>query len=299
MHELQRAFATERGEAAWTEDMHALFASGALDEAEAMLAEALVALDSELAWACLELPREAVVLSGWDELAEAIAMHEGEPVTGITIAIANESDRAFEKDQVHHPYVLLGMYTDNAYAFSHAGHRQLLDECNAEMPAWSGFEEDIEVHLAIDGLDPLNTRLVHHKERHFFREGSPAAAPLRYVEFVLGCWWRALRWHQVVASACAARRLPHAIPVVTGMVDLRPEVVAIHDWRGLQPVVSGAVAPAAAGSLVQGFIQRKAIAGVTEQMVPIVAELRRRAQNDDELPERPQRSLWARIFGRR
>jgi hypothetical protein len=304
MHELQRVFATQVGETAWTQDMHALFGAGALDEAEAMLAEALTALDSELAWSCLELPREAVVLSGWDELAEAIAMHEGEPVTGVTIAIANEGDRDFEKGQVHHPYVLLGIYTDDAYAFSSAVHWQLLDECHAEMPAWAGCEEDIEVHMDIDGLDPLNTRLVHHKQRHFFREGAPAAAPLRYVEFVLGCWWRALRWHQAVATECAIRGLPRAIPVVAGMVDLRPEVVAIHGSgdgteRPAVPLGQAAEAGSLLGSLGEGFIQRKAVEEEQESAAPTVAELRRRAQESGELLERPERSLWARIFGRR
>lgn len=229
MHQLQTVFATEEGEAAWTQDMHALFGAGAFDEAEALLAEALTALDTELAWTCLELPREAVVLSGWEEMGEAIAMHEGDPVTGITIALANEGDRDFQKGALHRPYVLLGIYTDEAYQFSRAVHWQLLDECHAELPGWAGKEEDIEIHMDIDGLDGLNTRLVHHKQRHFFRDGEPAAAPLRYVEFVLGCWWRALRWHQAVATECAVHGLPRAIPVIAGMVDMRPEAVAIHD----------------------------------------------------------------------
>ena len=63
----------------------------ALDEAEVVLAEALTAIDSELAWTCLELPREAVVLAGWDEMAEAIAMHEGESVTGYQGVVLGES----------------------------------------------------------------------------------------------------------------------------------------------------------------------------------------------------------------
>lgn len=303
MHELQKVFATEDGEAAWTQDMRALFGSGAFDEAEALLAEALSALDTELAWTCLELPREGVVLSGWEELGEAIAMHEGDPVTGVTIAIANESDRAFEKGQTHHPYVLLGIYTDEAYAFSSAVHWQLLDECQAEIPAWAGHEEDIEVHMDIDGLDTLNTRLVHHKQRHFFREGQPTAAPLRYVEFVLGCWWRALRWHQAVATECAIRGLPRAIPVVAGMVDLRPEVVAVHDSGSGAPrlaLVGGTdTISSIAESFGEGFIQRKTIGAEHSVAAPTVTELRRRAVADKELLDRPQRSLWARIFGRR
>lgn len=307
MHELQRVFATEEGETAWTQDMHALFGAGAFDEAEALLAEALTALDTELAWTCLELPREAVVLSGWEEMGEAIAMHEGDPVTGVTIAISNESDRDFEKGQVHHPYVMLGIYTDEAYAFSKAVHWELLDECHAETPRWAGREEDIEVHMDIEGLDMLNTKLAHHKQRHFFRDGvdgvGPVAAPLRYVEFVLGCWWRALRWHQAVATECAIRGLPRGVPVVAGMVDMRPEVVAIHgtgngEDEPVLDLVRSESASLIAESFGEGFIQRKP-AVEEEKAPPSVSELRRRALEDGEVLDKPKSGLWARIFGRR
>ena len=304
MHELQTVFATEEGEAGWTQDMHALFGAGAFDEAEALLAEALAALDSELAWVCLELPREAVVLSGWEEMGEAIAMHEGDPVTGVTIAIANEGDRDFEKRQLHHPYVMLGIYTDEAFAFSRAVHWELLDQCHAECPEWAGKEEDVEIHMDIEGLDHLNTHLVHHKQRHFFRDGEPGAAPQRYVEFVLGCWWRALRWHQAVATECAIRGLPSAIPVVAGMVDMRPAAVAIHDSgngekRPALTLVRTEASESIAETFGEGFIQRKMVE--EEAPPPGVSELRRRAQEaDGEVIEKPQRSgLWARIFGRR
>lgn len=303
MHELQRVFATAEGEAAWTQDMHALFGAGALDEAEALLAEALAALDSELAWECLELPREAVELSGWDGLSEAIALHEGEPVTGVTLAIANESDRAFEKGRLHRPHIMLGIYTDEAYAFSRAVHWELLDQCHAEMPEWAGCEEDIEVHLDVEGLDHLNTRLLHHKQRHFFRDGAPAAAPLRYVEYVLGCWWRALRWHQAVATECAIRGLPRAIPVVAGMVDMRPEVLAIHTTEGGEGGPRSAPSGRAAiGSLTEtfgsGFIQRRT-APEEEPAVLSGSDIRRRALEEGEVLEKPPRtSLWARLFAR-
>lgn len=311
MHQLQTVFASEAGESGWSQDMHALFGAGAFDEVEALLAEALSALDSELAWTCLELPREAVVLSGWEEMGEAIAMHEGDPVTGVTIAIANESDRDFEKGQIHRPYVLLGIYTDEAFAFSKTRRGELLDECHAARPAWAGKEEDIEIHMDIDGLDLLNTKLAHHKHRHFFRdvvEGSgPAIAPRPYVEFVLGCWWRALRWHQAVATECTIRGLPRAIPVVAGMVDMRPEAVTIHEW-GMAPA-GGVQRPALtlvrnhtpsnmAESFGETFIQRKEVE--QEKAPPTVSELRRRVQQDGEVIEKPQCiSLWARIFGRR
>ncbi|WP_133365914.1 hypothetical protein [Qipengyuania sediminis] len=301
MHDLQHRFASEAGEIAWNAELQALFAACALDEAEAQLAEALTALDSELAWSCLEVPRDAVTLSGWDELAEAIALHEGEPVTGVTIAIANEADRAFEKGVAHRPHVLLGIYTDEAYAFSSAVHWQLLDECQAAEPAWAGREEDIEVHMAIEGLDGLNTRLLHHKQRHFFRDGEQTTAPLRYVEFVLGCWWRALRWHQAVAAASASTGLPGGVPVIAGMVDMRPEAVAIHATgaaraRPILELVGGRDVEAA--SFGDSFIQRRPAEDEAVASPPTVTALRRRMQAEGLAEQRtPASGFLARIFG--
>src|SRR5690606_28788585 len=119
---------------------------------------------------------------------DAIRMHEGEPVSGVTLAIANELDLAFEKGRLHDPYVMLGLYTDEAFAFSAAAPAALLAECEAEQgPAWAGHDEDIELYLAIEGLAPLNTALLFHKQRHFFRDEAAPQAPLRYVEYVVGC----------------------------------------------------------------------------------------------------------------
>lgn len=303
MHDLQRVFATEEGEAAWTQDLHALFGARAFDEAEAMLAGALSALDTELAWTCLELPREAVALSGWEEMAEAIALYEGDPVTGVTIAIANEADRDFEKGAVHHPYVVLGIYTDEAYPFSQASHDEIRDECLSQSPAWAGREEDVEVHMDIKGLDRLNTRLAHHKQRHFFRDDAPETAPRPYVEFVLACWWRALRWHQAVATECAIHGLPGGIPVLAGMVEMRPEAVAMHtsvSFRSLSsfPLASAPTTDTMAASFGAGFIQRRTCED--EAAPPSVSQLRKRVRQDGEVLERPASlSLFARIFGRR
>ena len=308
MHHLQQLFASSEGEAVWTEEMHALFVAGALDQAEAVLRHGLTGLDSELGALCLALGQEDVVLAGWDELAEAIALFEGEPVTGVTLAIANEQDRAFEKGLVHHPYVMLGIYTDEGFAFSAADAEAVMAELEQEFPAWSGHEEDIEVHLDIEGLDRLNTALLHHKQRHFFRDEAPAQAPLRYVEYVLGCWWRALRWQQAVAAAGAQAALPGGVTVVSGMVDMRPEALCIHPGAaGLAVQAAAQVAvPEARNPLLEagfgdGFIRRGE--GPVEDAPPTGIELRRRAaataaaaaEHSASQPARPR--FLARLFG--
>ena len=218
MHELQLIFATAEGEDNWESDLRRLFEAGSLDDIHAIIQPAIEQLDSEFGRMCLRTTPEGVTIAGWPELVEAIQDHEGETITGVTLAVANEADRAFEKGQLHHPFMMLGLYTDEAFG-STAREADLV----AEMQAKDGPGADmtnIEVYLDIDGLDELNTALLHHKQRHFFRDGAPEDAPLRYVQYV-GCWWRALLFQQAVASECTIHGLPGGIPVLAGTVEVR------------------------------------------------------------------------------
>lgn len=236
MHSLQTTFATAAGEAAWEAHLRDLFEARELAKAEAILRAALIESGGEMMRLCREASLSSVEISGWDELAEAVKNHEGDPITGATIAIGNEADLAFEKGLQHRPYLVLGLYTDDAWGWSSASAQDALAQCRSENPEWAGWDEDIEAFLEIDGLDALNTALVHHKQRHFIREeGETAPAPLRYVEFVIGCWWRALRFHQAVAVQLDKHGLAGAIPVISGLIELRPEVVAVH-WPVVRQV---------------------------------------------------------------
>jgi hypothetical protein len=236
MHSLQTTFATAAGEAAWEAQLRDLFEARELAKAEAILRAALIESGGEMMRLCRDASLSSVEISGWDELAEAVKNHEGDPITGATIAIGNEADLAFEKGLQHRPYLVLGLYTDDAWGWSSASAQDALAQCRSENPEWAGWDEDIEAFLEIDGLDALNTALVHHKQRHFIREeGETAPAPLRYVEFVIGCWWRALRFHQAVAVQLDKHGLAGAIPVISGLIELRPEVVAVH-WPVVRQV---------------------------------------------------------------
>lgn len=236
MHALQTTFASAAGEAVWEATLRDLFERRELAGAERILRAALIASGGEIMRLCREAALNRVEIIGWEELAEAVAAHEGEPITGATVAMGNEADLAFEKGTHHRPFMMLGLYSDSAFDWSCAEADDALEQCRGESPAWAGADEDIEAFLEIEGLDALNTALIHHKQRHFIRETSETTpAPLRYVEFVLGCWWRALRFHQAVAVQLAQHGLGGTIPVISGLIDMRPEVVAVH-W----PVVRAA-----------------------------------------------------------
>ncbi len=306
MHDLQQLFAAAEREEAWEAQLRAHFDAGDLGAVAEILEPALAALDSDVGRLALDTRPEGVVLSGWEELAESIAMHEGEPVTGVTLAIANEADRVFEKGQVHHPYMMLGIYSDEPYRFSGAGAEELLAQCREEVPAWAGYDEDIEVYLDIEGLDQLNTTLLHHKQRHFFRDGDPEKAPLRYVEYVLGCWWRAMLFHQAVATESAIHGLPGGIPVITGMVEMRPEIVMIHGLgaRSLAPEREAETA-----SMIEvfaaDFINRKPVEEIKEltgldlRRRVVEAETDAEAETAGEVTVKEKSGLLARLFGRR
>ena len=302
MHDLQQLFATAEAEQAYEDHLRALFAAGDLDAVEDLLAVSIALVDGEVARLCRELRREDVVVTGWEDLVAAIEQHEGEPVAGLTLAIANELDLAFEKGQTHDPYVMLGLYTDEAYPFSSASAEQLLAECSAEIPAWAGHDEDVELYLAVEGLGPLNTALLFHKQRHFFRDDNPEKAPLRYVDYVLGCWWRALRFQQAVAAEYARHALPGGIPAIAGMVEMRPEVMAVHMTavRAAEPVAERRSEGAELG-MMSGvdLIQRKPFEEEAGELTG--ASLRRRFANSEpeieEIEEKP--GLLGRLFRRK
>jgi hypothetical protein len=320
MHWLQGKFATAEGEQEWCDRLHQLVEQGHFDQAEAMLAEALDGLESEIAGLCRAMPRDAVVLEGWEDLVDAIEVQEGAPITGVTLAIANDADVAFEKGTYHTPDVLLSLYTDEEWNWSAADQEKLLDECAKEEPGWTGAEEDVEVYLEVSGLERLNTALLFHKQRFFFRDGEMEHAPLRYVDFVVGNWWRALRFHQAVASELAAAPLPACVNLLTGLVDMRADAVCLHCGparSAAAPAQSMTMAESApmplagaseealapveeAGSMGSLSAIRVSREAPVEEVESVGAQLRRRvaeeSTSNDE--DEPKRGLFARMFAR-
>jgi hypothetical protein len=227
-HRLQGEFARVEGEARYVDHLRKLVTGGFFDAAEGILVTDLAQHEGSLAGICASTRREDVTLSGWPELIDAISLFEGEPITGVTIGMANDPDLAFEKGELHTSYLTLGLYTDEAYRWSAASREEIFNQCASARPQWAGCEEDIEVYLEIEGLEAINTALIHHKHRFFLRDGNPPEAPAGYVEFVLASWLRALRFHQAVAAEVAEHGLPGNIPVVSGTVDMQPEIACVH-----------------------------------------------------------------------
>ncbi len=298
MHRLQQVFATAEGEQQFEDQLHTLFAVSDFAAAEKLLAAELETMDSPVAALCRELGPETCEVTGFEDLLDSLDGLEGEPVSTLVIVAANMVDLAFEKGKTHDPFLSAMIYTDEGYAFSSTPAADLIAECHGEEgPAWAGKEEDFELYLEIDGFGPLNTALLFHKQRHFFRDDAPDQAPLRYVEYVLGCWWRALRCQQAIAAAFERDLSGAGLRAVVSLEDMRPEFVSvIQEGKAAQAVERRPVFEAP--SLVpDDFIQRKEV--VEEQEVS-GSDLRRKiSENADNEGEVSQpRGFFARLFGR-
>lgn len=296
-HRLQADFATPQGEEAYVEKLRKHVSSGYLEAAEGILIADLAMLDRELAQQCAALTRHQVKLDGWPELMDVISAFEGESVTGIAIGLANDPDLAFEKGLLHSPYLTLGIYTDSGFAWSTATREDILAQCASGEPQWGGHEEDVEVYMNIEGLDAINTALIHHKNRFFLRDGKPDRAPEGYVEYILACWLRALRFHQAIAAELAEHGLPGNIPVVSGTIDMVPDVVAVHYP---EKTVECAAPAVKLGSLITTTVPKRTV--VLEEAAPPATIRQRIAAANDQAEEAPaaeeKKGFFARMFGR-
>jgi 3-hydroxyacyl-CoA dehydrogenase len=138
---LQVTFLEAEGERAWVEEMRALLAAGRAAEADARLAAELSGFDGALARLCKATHVADVGVEGWDDLLPILAEWEGPPVTAITLGLTNPPDLVFEAGATHEPELLLGLYSDEAFAFGRASNAELLAECEKELPAWVGAKE--------------------------------------------------------------------------------------------------------------------------------------------------------------
>jgi hypothetical protein len=302
-HPLQLAFLEPAGERAWIDAMSALLSAGRAAEADARLAAELAGFDGALARLCKATAAAEVALEGWDDLLPILAEWEGPPVTAITLGLTNPPDLVFEAGGTHQPDLLLGLYSDEAFAFSRASNADLLAECGKECPAWVGGEEDVEIYCTITGLDALNTALIHCKHRRFLRDGRDGVegrAPGGYVEFVLASWLLATRCLQAIERAVTGHGLPGGCRLIAGTVEVNADFIAVlgpEQPSAAAPAPSAPPAePAFATLSVKPWVPRE---DPTADAIANGATLRQRLVPVEPAPAAPpRRSLMARLFGR-
>ena len=227
---LQIAFLEAAGEAAWVANMASLLASGRAAEADALLTADLAGFDGAMARLCKATTPDNVVLFGWDDLIPILEEWEGPPITAITLGLTNQRDLVFEGMATCEPDLLLGLYSDDAFAFSEASKADLLAECGQDLPAWVDGEEDVEFHLTFSGLADLNTALINCKHRYFLRDGRDGVegrAPGGYVEFILASWLLAIRFLQAAERAVSEDCLPAGCGLIVGTIGINADFVAV------------------------------------------------------------------------
>jgi hypothetical protein len=298
VHRLQAQFETVDGEYDYVCRVKALIENGALAEADALLQADLMGIDNPIANIACATPAHAVKLTGWEELSSSIAQYEGDDIAAVTIGIGNDPDLAFEKQPIFDPYVMLGLYANNAYDFEQASNDAIKAECASEEPAWAGQEEDIEVYLEVEGLGPLNTALIRHKNQYFFRDAvaegeGVVPVPMDYIAFTLACLVRTLRFHQAIRARLDNDGLPTAIPVIAGMINMRHDVTTVHKSAKQAEITAQHVA-----SLV---IKPKVSVAAIPQ-APSGNSLRQRIANEianeDAAEPKPRKSFMGRLIWR-
>ncbi len=245
-HPAQLTYLTPEGEHQFTERLRGLLIDGRFDEAARVLEEALAPFDGKIARLCKATRIEDIVIEGWEDLDEIIAEFEGPPITAITAGLGNEPDLVFDLTKEHEPTLIFALYSDDVFDFSRLDDAQLLDQCMSDCPGWVGHEEDVEFYVNIEGLAPLNTALIHCKHLHFLRDGRDGVegrAPGGYVEYQLGCWWRATRFLQAVDAKVRQVGLPKGVRLITGLIGMNADLATLLGQRR-------APAPAAAPSVL-------------------------------------------------
>ena len=234
---------------------------------------------------------------------------EGPAITALTVGLTNDIDLVFESAAtLHEPTLMLGLYSDDGFAFSAASRDAQIAECAADMPGWFGNEEDVEFYADVAGLAALNTALVQCKHRYFLRDGRDdgvgGRAPGGHVEYVLGCWLRAIRFVQAVERAIAEHGLPVGARVIAGTVELNADFATVIAPAGYRPVAAPLSTSLPVPALtIKPWVAREdptlpePATGVTlrQRLVePAPVEL---AEEATSPPHRP--GLFARLFGRR
>ncbi len=238
-HPLQTEWYDAEVEANFLSQIESLVHAGDLDVAADKLLEAMDGIDTPVMDMCRELSEDSVEISGWEEIGDAIAGYEGDPITAVHIVMSNEADLVFEdKNTRHDPMVEVAFYTDDQMQFSKLSRAELLTESLREEPEWYGQSEDMEVYLELNGLGALNTALLRHKRQYYFRDSAHVLdaaeglasdiVPLPYIEYRLAAMLRAVRFHQAVQSLLNEYGLYKDIPVIAGMFNMRLEIGSVY-----------------------------------------------------------------------
>jgi hypothetical protein len=164
-----------------------------------------------------------LVLSGWNQLGEAVARHDKpeRPVTAITIAFGwpGEVTPEPDSDGCLRPHVETSYYSDNAYPFSQSGRDDLLEGYSFYGCTWNGDCEASDTVLALEGIDDLHGALAR-LEMQLMASDEPDEDGIRAGS--LGACLLSVLLVQAVTEQITRDGLPRPLCVMAGSNGIYP-----------------------------------------------------------------------------
>ncbi len=171
----------------------------------------------------LTIEAKDLVLSGWDDLREAVRRHDlpGRRVSALSITFAWPGEDAPEPDEDGRlqPCIETSYYSDNAYPFSQSTRNDLLEGYSFYGCSWSGDCEASDRSLLLLGIDDLHGALAQLEARLLTCE-EPDEDSVRAGS--LGACLLSALLVQSIAERIARDGLPRPLCVMAGSSGVYP-----------------------------------------------------------------------------
>ncbi len=235
---MQRAFADDTERRAFAQRLEAMLRNGEPEAALTLVRQGLEAIaDNGLPIVDIALATDpdALLLKGWDAVADTIAREEarGKTITALGIDLSCHGD--FPPDAAGHlaPYIETNYFADlTEIAFSTASREDILAGYSGSGSEWQGRFEDIDNAIEVEGLSALNGAV----EMAVRDRGSDTAAGDAHL---LAACTNAILFNLAVSRAIAAGALPRPLAVLVGSNEDFPffdaPVVSVDEARALMP----------------------------------------------------------------
>lgn len=158
-----------------------------------------------------------LALTGWDNLAAAIALHDkpDRPITALSVAFGWPGEAPPQPDSAGRlkPTIETGYFTDDSFPFSQSDRDDLLEGYSYHGCTWASDHEATDTTLGLAGIDDLSGSLAA-LEAKLLASDEPDEDEMRAGS--LGACLLSVLLYQAVEAKIAADSLPRPICVTTG-----------------------------------------------------------------------------------
>lgn len=289
---MQRAFADDTERRAFAKRLEAMLREGEPEAALALVHQGLAVMaDNRLPIVDIALATDpgALVLTGWDDVAQAISSEEarGKTITALGIDFSWPGHVGLQPDANGQmaPHIETNLYADlNDMAFSKASRADILEGYSRSGSRWQGCFVEIDDLIGVEGLSALYGPVAEAGDR----DSDDAAGDA----YVLAACTSAILLHIAVKRAIAAGALPRPMAVLVGSNEDFPffdaPVVSVDEASALMPD-RPATSPAPAPVTPQDGVSGRALR----------SRLKTEGDETDPPSEPPAaKGFFGRLFGR-